>query len=57
MKKKLNKKLIICLIIDFILLILLFVLLNVFIQKNIIIKQTEIVFYKQNKDVPETSER
>lgn len=50
MKKKLNKKLIICLIIDFILLILLFVLLNVFIQKNIIIKQTEIVFYKQNKD-------
>ena len=50
MKRKVNKKLIICLIINFILLILLLVLIVGLIKKNIIIHQTEVEFYNKNKD-------
>lgn len=50
MKKKVNKKIIICLIINLILLILLLVLIIGLIKKSIIIHQTELEFYNKNKD-------
>lgn len=50
MKRKVNKKLIMCLIINFILLILLLVLIVGLIKKNIIIHQTEVEFYNKNKE-------
>ena len=50
MKKQANKKLMICLIIDFIFLILLLILITCLIKKNIIVQQTETEFYNQNKE-------
>lgn len=50
MKKQANKKLMICLIIDFIFLILLLILITCLIKKNIIVQQTEAEFYNKNKE-------
>lgn len=50
MKKQVNKKLMICLIIDFIFLILLLILITCLIKKNIIVQQTEAEFYNKNKE-------